>query len=144
MTTKMAAVITALVAVLDAIPGVTVVANVAVPQEIPEGGLIIVHDGDPGEPEEVLNGFRNCYYQHSIDVEIYARHGITGNRDSAWDTLIAAVGTALEGNLTLSGTIHGMSYGQPTTDVEQVEGGHDIKRGVLIIIADYQSSSPLG
>ena len=31
------------------------------------GGLIILRDGDPGNPEQALGGFGSTYYQHAVE-----------------------------------------------------------------------------
>ena len=38
--------------------------NSVLPEKAPDGGLIILRDGDPGEPEQALGGFGNAYYQY--------------------------------------------------------------------------------
>ena len=50
-------------------PGAVVERNSVLPEKIPDGGLIILRDGDPGEPEQALGGFGNAYYQHGAMVE---------------------------------------------------------------------------
>jgi hypothetical protein len=50
-------------ALLETVPGASVERNSALPEKIPGGGLTIVRDGDPGEPEEALGGFGSTYYQ---------------------------------------------------------------------------------
>jgi hypothetical protein len=44
-------------------PGATIERNSGLPEKIPAGGLLILRDGDPGEPEQALGGFGNAYYQ---------------------------------------------------------------------------------
>jgi hypothetical protein len=41
-------------ALLEAMPDATVERNSILPEKIPAGGLIIVRDGDPGEPHRRL------------------------------------------------------------------------------------------
>ena len=41
-------------ALLEAMPGATVERNSVLPEKVPAGGLIILRDGDPGEPEQAL------------------------------------------------------------------------------------------
>ena len=42
---------------LETVAGATVQRNSVLPERIPDGGLIILRDGDPGEPEQALGGF---------------------------------------------------------------------------------------
>ena len=56
-------------ALLETIPDAVVERN-SVPEKIPDGGLIILRDGDPGEPEQALGGFVSTYYQHAVEIEV--------------------------------------------------------------------------
>ena len=60
---------------LEAVPGAVVERNSVLPEKVPAGGLIILRDGDPGEPEQALGGFGNAYYQHAVEVEVYVEEG---------------------------------------------------------------------
>jgi hypothetical protein len=68
-------VLDALKALLQALPDVSVERNSVLPEKIPDGGLIILRDGDPGELEQALGGFGNAYYQHAVEVEVYVEEG---------------------------------------------------------------------
>ena len=68
-------VLEALRAMLETVPGASVDRNGVLPEKIPAGGLIILRDGDPGEPEQALGGFGNTYYQHAVDIEVYVEEG---------------------------------------------------------------------
>ena len=61
-----------------------------VPEKISEGGLIILRDGDPGEPEHALSGFGSTYYQHAVEVEVCLEEGDAAARDAAFDDPAAA------------------------------------------------------
>jgi hypothetical protein len=70
------------------------------PEKVPGGGLIILRDGDPGEPEQALGGFANAYYQHAIEIEVYIEEGDGAVRDTA-DLLLQEIGAVLEANAAL-------------------------------------------
>jgi hypothetical protein len=44
-------------AALETVSDAVVQRNSVLPEKIPAGGLIILRDGDPGEPEQPLGGF---------------------------------------------------------------------------------------
>jgi hypothetical protein len=69
-------VLEALRAALEAVPDAVVQRNIVLPEKVPASGLIIVRDGDPGEPEEALGGFGNAYYQHTVEIEIYVEEAM--------------------------------------------------------------------
>src|SRR4051812_25506768 len=71
-----------------------------VPERVPAAGLLILRDGDPGEPAITLSPMR-YHYQHRAEVEAVVQTG-TG-RDIAFDALAAGVGSALAADRTLGG-----------------------------------------
>jgi hypothetical protein len=94
-------VLNALKALLETIPDAVVERNGVLPERVPAGGLIILRDGDPGEPEEALGGFGSTYYQHAVEVEVYLEEGDAAARDAAFDALLQQIGAALEADPTL-------------------------------------------
>ena len=83
-------------AVLETVPGASVERNSVLPEKVPAGGLIILRDGDPGEPEQALGGFGSTYYQHAVEIEVYLEEGDAAARDAAFDDLLQQIGAALE------------------------------------------------
>lgn len=130
-------------ALLDAGCEARVERNSVLPEKIPSRGLIVIYDGDPGEPEQVLGGFNNAYYEHQIEVVLYMEEGNAAQRDQKFDGLLLNIGEILEGNPTLDGLVAGLSYARPETAIEPVLGGPAIKTGTLIVIAEYDTASPL-
>jgi hypothetical protein len=93
-------VLNALKALLETLTDAVVERNSVVPEKVPAGGLIILRDGDPGEPEQALGGFGNAYFQHAVEIEVYVEEGDATARDNAFDDLLQQVGAALEGDPT--------------------------------------------
>jgi hypothetical protein len=67
-------VLEALKMLLETVPDAVVERNSVLSEKVPAGGLIILRDGDPGEPEQALggfgNGFGNAYYQHALEIKV--------------------------------------------------------------------------
>ena len=143
MPSKTERVLQAVYARLQAIPDVVVERNIAVPAKVPPGGLIVLRDGDPGEPDTALGGFGSAYYSHRVEVEVHVQEADPAARDTAFDDLVVAVGTALEADPTLGSLVFGMSYGRPSTDLEPIDGAPAIKSGVIEITVEYESDAPL-
>ena len=99
MPTTRETVLTALHARLQPLAALTLRDEV-LPERIPAAGLIILRDGQPGEPEVTLSPLR-YHYQHRAELEIVVQAG--SGRASAFDDLIAAIGGALEADRTLGG-----------------------------------------
>jgi hypothetical protein len=85
-------VLDALKALLETAPGAVIERNSVLPEKIPAGGLIILRDGDPGEPEQALGGFGSTYYQHAVEIEVYVEDGDAAARDAAFDALLQQMG----------------------------------------------------
>ncbi len=126
------------------VPSAKIERNTAVPEKISAGGQIVLRDGDPGEPDTALGGFGGVYYSHDVEIELYVEEGDAMARDAAFDTLVQAVGAALETDPTLGGLAFGMTYGRPEIDTEAVAGAPAIKTGTITVTVEYETASPLG
>jgi hypothetical protein len=133
----------AIKALLDTVPGAAVERNSALYEKVASGGLIILRDGDAGEPEQALGGFGSIYYQHAVEIEVYVDEGNAGVRDTAFDDLLQQIGTALEADPTLGGLAFGVTYGRPEPAIEAIAGAPAIKSATLSVTVDYESDAPL-
>ena len=111
------------------------------PERIPAAGLIILRDGQPGEPEMTLSPLR-YHYQHRAELEVVVQAG--SGRASAFDELIAAIGAALEADRTLGGTCDWVEPEAPTSVDLAIEGAASLKAAVITVVLHYTTSSPLG
>src|SRR5918996_1472767 len=136
-------VLEALRTVLETVTDAVVQRNTVLPEKVPPGGLIILRDGDPGEPEQALGGFGNAYYQHAVEIEIYVEEGDATARDAAFDDLLKQIGVALEADPTLGGLAFGLTYGRPEPAIEAVAGAPAIKAATLSVTVDSESDGPL-
>ena len=94
MTTTRETILAALQARLQPLAAL-VLRDEVLPERIPAAGLIILRDGQPGEPEVTLSPLR-YHYQHRAELEVVVQAG--NGRASAFDDLVAAIGAALEAN----------------------------------------------
>ena len=143
MASRAEAILQRLQLALSGIGDATVERNSVLPEKVPTGGLIILRDGDPGEPEQALGGFSSVYYQHAVAIELYIEDGDPADRDTAFDDLLQQIGATLEADPTLDGLAFGVSYGRPETSIEAVPGTPAIKSATLSVTVDYESDAPL-
>jgi len=136
-------VLDALRSLLETLPDAVVERNSVLPEKVPDGGLIILRDGDPGEPEQALGGFGSTYYQHAVEIEVYVEEGDAAARDAAFDALLQEIGAALEPDPTLGGLAFGLTYGRPEPSIEAVAGAPAIKTATLSVTVDYETDAPL-
>ena len=144
MPSKTEQILTALTDRLRAVPKVKVERNTAVPEKIPAGGLIVLRDGDPGEPEQALGGIGSVYYSHAAEIEVYVEAASAGKRDADFDALVQKIGAVLDGDPILGGFAFGMTYARPEIDTEAVIGAPAIKTGTVEVIVEYETETPLG
>ena len=110
------------------------------PERIPIAGLIILRDGPPGEPEVTLSPLR-YHYQHRAELEVVVQSG-TG-RASAFDTLIAAIGTTLEIDRTLGGLCDWVEPEAPASVDLPIEGAAALKAAVITVVLHFTTTGPL-
>ena len=110
------------------------------PERIPTAGLIILRDGQPGEPEVTLSPLR-YHYQHRSELEVVVQAG-TG-RASAFDDLIVAIGAALEADRTLGGLCDWVEPEAPASVDLPVEGAAALKAAVITVVLHYSTTGPL-
>ena len=136
-------VLDALKTLLETVTDAVVERNSALPEKIPDGGLIILRDGVPSEPEQALGGFGSTYYQHAVEIEVYVEQGDAAARDAEFDDLLQQIGAVLEADPTLGGLAFGVTYGRPEPAIEAVSGAPAIKTATLSVTIDYETDAPL-
>ena len=110
------------------------------PERIPAAGLIILRDGQPGEPEVTLSPLR-YHYQHRAEIEAVVQGA---DRDAAFDTLIASVGAAIAADRTLGGLCDWVEAEAPRPVDLPVEGAASLKAAVIPVVLHYSTADPLG
>lgn len=127
---------------LQGLDGPQVKRNEPLPAKVPAEGLVIVRDGDPGEPEVVLSPTRYVY-QHQAEIEVLVQQADQAQRDAALDALLVAIGTALAADTTLGGTVDYARAGAPDILQENIEGAPTIKAAVVPVFLEYTTLNPL-
>src|SRR6266545_3235083 len=87
---------------LQLIAGGTVKRNEALPASVPPGGLVILRDGDAGEPDVTLNP-RSEFYSHRAEIEAFVTRPVGGGGEADLDTLVERIGSALRADPDLGG-----------------------------------------
>jgi len=119
---------------------VTVLRAEPLPVTIPEDGLVILRDGDPGEPETTLSPLR-WHYQHRAEIEVLAQ---VQNRAGVFDSICVRIGAALAANRTLGGLCDWVEPEAPQPSDLPVEGAETIKAAVITVVLHYSTADPLG
>ena len=109
------------------------------PERIPAAGLIILRDGQPGEPDVTLSPLR-YHYQHRAEIEAVVQGA---DRDAAFDILTASIGTALAADRTLGGLCDWVEAEAPRPVDLPVEGAASLKAAVIPVVLHYSTADPL-
>ena len=118
----------------------TVLRDEVLPERIPPAGLIILRDGQPGEPEVTLSPLR-YHYQHRTELEVIVQ--TPGNRATAFDLLIASIGTVLAIDRALGGLCDWVEAEAPAPVDLPVDGAVPLKAAIVNIVLHYSTSNPL-
>jgi hypothetical protein len=128
--------------VAAALPGAEVKRNLAKAERIPPGGLVVIRDGDPGEPEVSLSPL-TYLYSHRIPLEIAAYEGATLTREQVVDAMTGAIGAAVMVNRTLGGLCDWIEAEAPVTDDIEALGASPGRFADLAILVVYATIDPL-
>jgi hypothetical protein len=142
MATKRETVLQSLFALLSGIAGPLVLRNGNLPERIPAGGIIILRDGDPGEPDVLLSP-PEYVYEHRVDADVIVDAATPTARDSIFDGIMLAIGAAIAADRTLGGFCDYAETAAPVPVDVIVEGAPGFKAATLPIILHYGTSDPL-
>lgn len=143
MTSKREAVLAALRALIaGALPAAEVKRNLAKAERVPPGGLVVVRDGEPGEPETTLSPL-TYHFEHRVVVEVAAHEAAGTPRELVLDAMLRAVGAAIAADRTLGGLCDWIEAEAPATDDAEVLGSAPVRFALLTIVAAYATTDPL-
>jgi hypothetical protein len=124
------------------IAGAAVRRNEALPSSVPAGGLVILRDGDPGEPDVTLNP-RTEFYSHRAEIEAFVTQPVGGDGEAMLDALLSAIGAALAADPSLGGLADNLYLSAPEISVLAIEGAAPILTARLTVTVEYLVSDPL-
>ena len=116
--------------------------NEVLPERVPAEGLVILRDGDPGEPDVTLNP-RSEFYSHRVEIEAYMARDPAGGSEAALDALLGTIGTALSMDPSLGGLAENLTPSAPETGALAIEGAAPILTARLIVTVEYLVNDPL-
>lgn len=128
--------------IASALPNAEVKRNLDKPERIPPGGLVIIRDGDPGEPDVLLSPL-TYVYEHRVPIEIAAFASASLTREQAIDQMLAAIGEAVATDRTLGGLCEFLETEAPTSDDLETAGAISGRWADAAIIASYATANPL-
>jgi len=109
------------------------------PERVPAEGLLILRDGEPGDPEVTLSPLA-YHYQHRAEIEAVIQGA---DRDAAFDTLCASIGAALAANRTLGGLCDWVEAEALRPVDLPVEGAASLKAATIAVVLHYTTNDTL-
>jgi hypothetical protein len=141
MTTRREEVLAALLGCLQTVPDAAIKREEPLPEKVPTGGLLILRDGDPGEPEVLLSPL-TYLWQHRAEIEVVVQKA-AAEAPAVLDNLLAAIGSALSFDRTLDGLVDWVEWSAPHTRDLAIDGAAGLKGAVVTVTLHYVSSDPL-
>ena len=138
MPTTRETVLAALDAKLQPLAALTLRGDV-LPERVPAAGLLILRDGEPGEPEVTMSPL-TYHYQHRAEIEAVVQGA---SRDAAFDTLCASIGAALAADRTLGGLCDWVEAESPQPVDLPVDGAASLKAAVIPVVLHYSAADTL-
>ena len=117
----------------------TILRGDVLPERVPLEGLLILRDGEPGEPEVTLSPL-SYHYQHCAEIEAVVQGA---DRDTAFDALCASIGTAIASDRTLGGLCDWVEAEAPRPVDLAVDGAASLKAAVIPVVLHYTTADPL-
>ena len=118
----------------------TTLRDEVLPERIPATGLIILRDGQPGALEVTLSPLR-YHYQPRAELEVIVQ--TPASRATAFDMLVASIGTALATDRTLGGLCDWVETEAPASVDLPVDGAISLKAAVITVVLHYSTADPL-
>jgi hypothetical protein len=115
--------------------------NATLPARLPAGGLAILRDGDPGEPEFTFSP-ATWHWQHRAEIDLLVE-GLPAGRDATFDALTRAIGAAVAADRTLGGLCDWVQAEAPAPLQLVVDGAEGIKAATIAVVLHYATSDTL-
>jgi hypothetical protein len=128
--------------VTAALPFAKVLRNADRPTSIPPGGLVIIRDGDPGDPEVTLSP-PTYIYDHRIGLEVAAYEAASQTREQVLDQLLGQIGDAVRADRFLGGLCDFLDVEAASTDDIEAPGALSGRWADTGIVASYGTADPL-
>lgn len=112
-----------------------VVRNESLPTRVPSGGMVIMRDGDPGDPVTYFGRLPATeHWFHSVEIEIFVE---APEAETELYAIVDEIGAALRGDPGLSGLVESMTIAAPKVDPVEHDGGAAILAALVMVTVSY-------
>jgi hypothetical protein len=102
-------------------PAPQVLRGETVPQRLPQGGLVVIRDGETVQETAILSPLAFAI-EHRAEVEVSAGGATPDARSVLLDALLVDIGAAITADRTLGGTVEWAQPGSPEFQDVEFEG----------------------
>ena len=142
MPTRREEILAALFERLRTIPHALVRREEPLPDKVPAGGLVILRDGDPGEPDVLLSPL-SYLWRHRAEIEAVVQMAPAESATAALDTLLLEIDAVLSADRSLGGLVDWLDWGGPQTRDHALDGAAGLKAALVPVILHFETSTPL-
>lgn len=122
--------------------GAAFLRNALLPERVPPAGLVILRDGDPGEPEALMSP-PLYYYEHRAEIDVVVDRASATERDAAFDAIKLSIGAAIAVDRTFGGLCD-YALGEAPAPVDlPIDGAEGLKAATIGIVLAYAAPDPL-
>ena len=130
--------IIALRSALEAAIAFEVQRNTSIPTTALSSGLVVIRDGDSGEPEVTMSP-TEYHYEHEIQIEAFA---VGTDLDLSLDQLLGSIADCIEIDTTLGGHVDASYVTAPVFDLT-IDSSIRCKAASINVVVFYSTASPL-
>lgn len=130
--------INAVISTLESAGTFEVQRNTAIPTSPLTSGLVVVRDGDCGEPDITMSP-TEYHYEHKITLEVFA---VGQDLDAALDSLLEEIAQVLEADKSLGGVVDSLYLTAPDFDLT-IDSSIRCKAASVNAVVFYSTYSPL-
>ncbi|MFQ6552951.1 acyl-CoA transferase [Aestuariibius insulae] len=115
--------------------------GVSIPSRIGNSGLVIIRDGDPGDPDVTLSPL-TYHFDHALELEIFADGA--SDRFTRFDVIKEQISTVFAADRALGGLCDWIEAEAPRQEDLPVEGGATIKAAIIDVVVQYATADSVG
>lgn len=119
-----------------ALPNADVRRNADRPVEVAPGGTVILHDGDPGDPDIILSPYAETY-EHEAELDVAAYESASQTREEVVDAMVEAIRAAIAADRTLGGLCEWANAPRPVTDDASSAGTEPVRWARFLVTCVY-------
>lgn len=125
-----------------ALPDAEVRRNNRKAQGVGPGGSVIIHDGQPGDPDVTLCPL-SYTYDHAVELDIAVHESVTDGREARLDEMMSAIGDAIAADRTLGGLCEWVEAHAPAPEDIEIAGAEPLRWAELTLTCVYTTTNPL-